>query len=74
MLLLVNHGIYYEFLPYHENDAELSDALSLGDVELGGEYALVISTNAGLWRYLVGDCRRFDVFEHFAVFVALVVV
>ena len=55
MLLLVNHGIYYEFLPYHENDAELSDALSLGDVELGGEYALVISTNAGLWRYLIGD-------------------
>ena len=55
MLLLLNHGIYYEFLPYNENDAELSNALSLGDVELGGEYALVISTNAGLWRYLVGD-------------------
>lgn len=55
MLLLLNHGIYYEFLPYNENDAELSDALSLGDVELGGEYALVISTNAGLWRYLIGD-------------------
>jgi len=55
MLLLLNHGIYYEFLPYNENDAELSNALSLGDVELGGEYALVISTNAGLWRYLIGD-------------------
>ena len=55
MLLLLNHGIYYEFLPYNKIDSEVSDALSLGDVELGGEYALVISTNAGLWRYLIGD-------------------
>ena len=55
MLLLLNHGIYYEFLPYNEIDSEVSDALSLGDVELGSEYALVISTNAGLWRYLIGD-------------------
>ena len=55
MLLLLNHGIYYEFLSYNEIDSEVSDALSLGDVELGGEYALVISTNAGLWRYLIGD-------------------
>jgi hypothetical protein len=59
MLLLLNHGIYYEFLPYHDIDSEFPEALSLGDVELGEEYALVISTNAGLWRYLIGDVVRF---------------
>ena len=55
MLLLLNHGVYYEFLPYNHVDSEMSEALSLVDVELGKEYALVISTNAGLWRYLIGD-------------------
>ena len=55
MLLLVNHGIYYEFLPYSGKVSCYSKAVSLADVKLGLEYALVISTNAGLWRYLIGD-------------------
>lgn len=59
MLLFLNHGIFYEFLPieaYKKTDAR---TLQLDEVELDQQYALVISTNAGLWRYLVGDTIKF---------------
>ncbi|MBC6991731.1 GH3 auxin-responsive promoter family protein [Hymenobacter sp. BT491] len=59
LLLLLNHGIYYEFIPADQFDAEQPQTLQLEEVELGKNYALVLSTNAGLWRYKIGDTVRF---------------
>ena len=59
LLLLLDHGIYYEFLPADQWNAPDPRPVPLAEVELNRPYALVISTNAGLWRYLVGDTVRF---------------
>ncbi len=59
MLLSLNNGIYYEFMPLTELDKEDKQTLFLSEVELNKDYALVISTNSGLWRYLLGDVIRF---------------
>ncbi|MCB2410416.1 GH3 auxin-responsive promoter family protein [Hymenobacter lucidus] len=59
LLLLLDHGIYYEFMPLDQFDAEHPQAVPLDQVELGKTYALVLSTNAGLWRYSIGDTVRF---------------
>lgn len=59
MLLLNDNGIFYEFIPTDEFDKEFPKTLSLAQVETGKNYGLVISTNAGLWRYKVGDTIRF---------------
>ena len=59
LLLLLDNGIYYEFIPMSRYRGTESEAVGLEQVELGVEYALVISTNAGLWRYLIGDTVRF---------------
>ncbi|QKG54247.1 GH3 auxin-responsive promoter family protein [Hymenobacter sp. BRD67] len=59
LLLLLDHGIYYEFLPAEQYDSPDPRPIPLEDVTIGPSYALVISTNAGLWRYLVGDTVRF---------------
>ena len=55
MALLMDHGIYYEFIPLEELGKPHAEALEFREVEEGQTYALVISTNAGLWRYVVGD-------------------
>ena len=59
LLLLLNHGIYYEFLPADQWEVAEPRAIPLESVELGKRYAVVISTNAGLWRYKIGDTVRF---------------
>jgi hypothetical protein len=59
LLLLLDHGIYYEFLPADQWDAPQPRAVPLEAVELGKSYALLLSTNAGLWRYNIGDTVRF---------------
>lgn len=59
MLLLLDHGVYYEFLPADQFEAENPQTVLLEEVELGKSYALIISTNAGLWRYKIGDTVRF---------------
>lgn len=59
MLLLLDNGVYYEFLPMEEWQSENPRAIALAEVELGKQYALVISTNAGLWRYKIGDTVTF---------------
>ncbi|AIZ64948.1 hypothetical protein PK28_02020 [Hymenobacter sp. DG25B] len=59
MLLLLDHGVYYEFLPADQFEAENPQTILLEEVELGKSYALIISTNAGLWRYKIGDTVRF---------------
>ena len=59
MLLLLNNGIYYEFLPMEEWHKEHPRAIPLEEVEMGKNYALVITTNSGLWRYTPGDTIMF---------------
>lgn len=59
MLLMLDYGIFYEFIPMDELHKEHPKTLLLDEVEVGVNYALVISTNAGLWRYLIGDTIKF---------------
>jgi hypothetical protein len=59
MLLMLDYGIYYEFIPLEEYWAGNMKTTLLQDIEVGKNYALVISTNGGLWRYLIGDTIRF---------------
>ena len=59
MLLMLDYGIYYEFIPVEDLDNENPRAVGLGDVEIGRNYAMIITTNAGLWRYNIGDTVRF---------------
>ncbi len=59
MLLLLNHGIFYEFIKADEFFTEKPKRYTIGEVELGINYALVISTNAGLWGYNIGDTVQF---------------
>lgn len=59
LLLLLDYGIFYEFIPMEELDKENPQVISLADVKVGKNYALVISTNAGLWRYKIGDTVKF---------------
>ncbi len=55
MLLMLDYGIYYEFIPVNELDKEDPKVLGLHEVRQDINYAMVISTNAGLWRYIIGD-------------------
>lgn len=59
MLLMLDYGIYYEFVPLSEVHEKHPRTLTLDEVELDTNYALVISTNSGLWRYLIGDTIKF---------------
>jgi hypothetical protein len=59
MLLMLDYGIFYEFIPADKVRRENPPALSLGEVEKGINYAIVISTNGGLWRYMIGDTIEF---------------
>jgi hypothetical protein len=55
MLLMLDYGIFYEFIPMDEFHSDNPRALSISEVRKGINYAMVISTNAGLWRYIIGD-------------------
>jgi hypothetical protein len=59
MLLMLDYGIFYEFIPFHEIHKESPNVIGLSEVVVGGNYALLISTNAGLWRYKIGDTVQF---------------
>jgi hypothetical protein len=59
MLLMLDYGIFYEFIPADELANEHPQAISLQDVELYKNYAMLITTNAGLWRYNIGDTVKF---------------
>lgn len=67
MLLMLDYGIYYEFLPVDQLDSEDPKTLTLDEVETGKNYALVITTNAGLWRYLIGDTITFTSLNPFRI-------
>jgi hypothetical protein len=58
LLLMLDYGIFYEFIPMHAY-GEGDRAIPLWEVETGVNYAMVITTNAGLWRYKIGDTVRF---------------
>ena len=65
MLLMPDYGLYYEFIPIEEFDKPDPKTLTWAQVELNKQYAVVISSNAGLWRYKIGDTIRFtSLFPH----------
>jgi len=59
MLLLLDYGIFYEFIPFDQLESENYKPLTIEEVEKNKNYAVVISTNGGLWRYLLGDTVKF---------------
>jgi hypothetical protein len=59
LLLLVNSGIFYEFIPADEYFNEKPTRITIADVELHKNYALILNTNAGLWGYSIGDTVKF---------------
>ncbi|MFV8227221.1 GH3 family domain-containing protein, partial [Christiangramia aquimixticola] len=59
LLLLLDYGIFYEFIPMEEWDKESPKVIPLSDVEVGKNYAILITTNGGLWRYKIGDTVKF---------------
>lgn len=70
LLLFVDHGIFMEFMPVSEYGKEEPETVGLKNVELGKNYALVISTNGGLWRYLLGDTVRFTSLNPYKIIVS----
>lgn len=59
LLLMLDYGVFYEFIPFENIHDENPKILQLQDIEIGKKYELVISTNGGLWRYRIGDVIRF---------------
>jgi hypothetical protein len=59
MLLMLDYGIFYEFIPMSEFGKPNAKTVTIKDVETDINYALVISTNGGLWRYIIGDTVKF---------------
>lgn len=59
LLLLTNHGIFYEFVPLEEYGKPNARRLTLSEIELNKDYALILTTNSGLWAYSIGDVVRF---------------
>jgi hypothetical protein len=71
MQMLLKSGIFYEFVPFNRenfdengNIYKHAKALTIDEIQTGENYALVLSTNAGLWRYLIGDLIQFTDLEH----------
>ncbi|MEP2937656.1 MAG: GH3 auxin-responsive promoter family protein [Gilvibacter sp.] len=59
LLLMLDYGIFYEFIPMDSYGTSDEQIIPLSDIEVGKNYAIVITTNAGLWRYKIGDTVRF---------------
>jgi len=59
LLLMLDYGIFYEFIPMDAYGSPSEKVIPLADVEEGKNYAIIITTNAGLWRYKIGDTVRF---------------
>ena len=59
MLLMLDYGVFYEFIPLEQVGMPDADIVPLEGVELGRNYAMVISTSCGLWRYMIGDTVSF---------------
>ena len=59
LLLLIDHGIFYEFIPISNGKEEITQITTLENVKINQIYSMVITTNGGLWRYQIGDTIRF---------------
>lgn len=59
MLLMLDNNVYYEFVPMQEWNSDTPRTLTLDEVEVGQNYAVLITTNGGLWRYMIGDTIQF---------------
>jgi len=70
LLLNTNSGIFYEFIPLAEVHHENPTRLSLAQVELGAQYALIINSNAGLWGYSIGDTVKFVSVDPYRIIVS----
>ena len=70
LLLLLDSGIFYEFIPVSEFHNENPSRLTIGEVEVGVNYALVISSNAGLWAYSIGDTVKFTSINPYKIVVS----
>lgn len=70
MLLLLNSGIFYEFVEANTFFEETRKRLTIGDVKLGVDYVMIISTNAGLWAYNLGDTVQFTSLKPYRVIVS----
>ena len=65
MLLMLDLGIFYEFIPLEQLDEQNPPAFTIGEVQTGVNYAMIITTNGGLWRYMIGDTVVFtSLFPH----------
>lgn len=69
MLLLLDNGIFYEFISMDEFGSADPKVITLEDVEVGKNYAIVITTNGGLWRYIIGDTVKFTSTDPFRIVV-----
>jgi hypothetical protein len=67
MLLMCDHGIFYEFMPVTEFEKKDPKTVQLDEVEIGKNYAPIITTNGGLWRYLLGDTIQFTSLKPFRI-------
>ncbi len=67
MLLMCDHGIFYEFMPVSEFEKDQPKTIQLNEVEIGKNYALIITTCGGLWRYLLGDTIQFTSLHPFRI-------
>jgi hypothetical protein len=65
MLLMLDYGIFYEFIPADKVNSASPPVCTLGEVEAGINYAIIISTNGGLWRYMMGDTIVFTCLNPF---------
>lgn len=70
MLLMIDYGVFYEFIPMSEVDSPTPTVLPLWEVEVGKDYAMVISTSCGLWRYQIGDTVRFTQTDPYKIIIS----
>ena len=71
LLLLLDKGIFYEFIPVDEFYDETPTRISLKDVKMGVHYAIILNTNAGLWGYNIGDTVEFTSLNPYRIIVSL---
>ena len=64
---MLDYGVFFEFLPVNDLMQKHPKTLSLEEVELNKNYALIITTNSGLWRYLIGDTIKFTSLNPFRI-------
>ena len=67
LLLMLDYGIFYEFIPMDIYGTKDQKAIPLSEVEKGKNYAMIITTNSGLWRYQVGDTLRFTSLDPYRI-------